>query len=114
MPDTPRVCPKDLPRPDRAARQARVKASLGRRRYAAEARRILRGHELACWCPSTSPATPTSCSRWRTADRRRPEAGSQRLRAAEARRPGLPVGHAPVGGSGLSCQRPGTSPRRLP
>jgi hypothetical protein len=42
--------------------------------YAAEAQCVLRGHDLARWSPSTSPATPTSCSSWPTDDRRRLQA----------------------------------------
>ena len=47
MPGTPCVCPRPIPARQVLPRQARVKASLGRQRYAAEARRILRGHDLA-------------------------------------------------------------------
>ena len=45
--------------------------------------------------PSTSPATPTSCSRWPTDDRRPLEVRGEQLRTAEAgRRPRPAVGHA--------------------
>ena len=47
----PKHLPEGPPWPDRAARPARVKASLGCRRYAADARRILRGHDRRLCVP---------------------------------------------------------------
>ncbi len=54
MPGTPCVCPRPIPARQVLPRQVPVKASPGCRRYAADPRRILRGHDLAC-CPLDLP-----------------------------------------------------------
>ncbi len=113
MPGTPCVCPRPIPARQVLPRQARVKASPGRQRYAAEARRIRAA--MASRAGALDQAYHADVL-LEVANRAPPAArgGSQQLRTAKAGRPGLPVGHSPIGGSELSCQRPGTAPRRLP